>query len=67
MPERFSYTKGELNKLDPKADHYGLKIDSRHYEDGKVSGETHWLSYTPEEMEEIRALLVAIEERRIDG
>lgn len=61
MPEWFSYIGAQLNKLNAAAPTFALKIESRDYSDGKCSGETHWISFTPEDMHRIANLMLEIE------
>lgn len=59
MPDEYNYAAFELAKLDADADRFGIRLDSRYYDSGKVGGQTRWLSLTPDQKDQVAALLIS--------
>lgn len=58
MPE-YNHAAHELAKLDDAADRYGIQLDSRYTDSGGVGGETRWMLLTPDQKDQVAALLIS--------
>ena len=59
MSADYNHAAHELAKLDDAADHYGIQLDSRYSDRGGIGGETRWMSLTPDQKDQVAALLIS--------